>query len=81
MRPFTEDDTPNPAELFAQSKWEAEKGLWKIQRETSMEVVIVRPPLVNGPNAPGNFGSLIRWVEKGVPLPLGSVHNQRSLVL
>jgi len=79
-RPFTEDDTPNPAELYAQSKWEAELGLWEIQRETGMALVIIRPPLVYGPNAPGNFGSLMRWVEKGVPLPLGAIHNQRSLV-
>lgn len=80
IQPFTEDDTPNPAELYAQSKWEAEQGLWEIQRETGMEIVIIRPPLVYGPNAPGNFGSLMRWVEKGVPLPLGSIHNQRSLI-
>jgi nucleoside-diphosphate-sugar epimerase len=79
-QPFTEDDTPNPAELYAQSKWEAEQGLWEVQRETGMELVIIRPPLVYGPNAPGNFGSLMRWVEKGVPLPLGAIHNQRSLV-
>jgi len=79
-RPFTEDDTPNPAELYAQSKWEAELGLWEIQRESGMELVIIRPPLVYGPNAPGNFGSLMRWVEKGIPLPLGAIHNQRSLV-
>ncbi len=45
-----------------------------------MEVVIIRPPLVYGHDAPGNFGSLVRWVEKGVPLPLGSVYNKRSLV-
>jgi len=79
-RPFTEDDTPKPAELYAQSKWEAEQGLWKIQRETGMELVIIRPPLVYGPNAPGNFGSLMCWIEKGVPLPLGAIHNKRSLV-
>lgn len=79
-RPFTEDDAPNPMELYAKSKWEAEKGLWEIQRETSMEFVIIRPPLVYGPNAPGSFGSLMRWIEKGVPLPLGAIQNQRSLV-
>jgi nucleoside-diphosphate-sugar epimerase len=79
-RPFTEDDEPNPAEPYALSKWEAEQGLWEIQRETGMEVVIIRPPLVYGPNAPGNFGSLMRWVEKGLPLPLGAIDNQRSLV-
>lgn len=79
-RPFTENDDPNPAELYAQSKWEAEQGLWEIQRETGMQLVIVRPPLVYGPNAPGSFGSLIRWVKKGIPLPLGAVRNKRSLV-
>jgi nucleoside-diphosphate-sugar epimerase len=45
-----------------------------------MELVIIRPPLVHGPGAPGNFGKLVRWVDKGVPLPLGAIHNQRSLV-
>ena len=79
-QPFTEDDTPNPAELYAQSKWEAEQGLWDIQRETGMALVIIRPPLVYGYNAPGNFGRLLRWVENGMPLPLGAIHNQRSLV-
>jgi nucleoside-diphosphate-sugar epimerase len=79
-RPFTEDDEPHPAEPYALSKWEAEQGLGAIQRETGMEVVIIRPPLVYGPKAPGNFGSLMRWVEKGVPLPLGAIDNQRSLV-
>ena len=45
-----------------------------------MEVVIIRPPLVYGSGAPGNFGSLMRWLKRGVPLPLGAIHNQRSLV-
>ncbi|WP_312538038.1 UDP-glucose 4-epimerase family protein [Stutzerimonas nitrititolerans] len=79
-RPFRVDDQPNPAEPYAQSKWEAEQGLMKLAAETSMEVVIIRPPLVYGPDAPGNFGSLVRWIEKGVPLPLGAIHNKRSLV-
>ena len=78
--PFSEDDAPHPAELYAQSKWEAEQGLLEIQRESGMGLVIIRPPLVYGPDAPGNFGSLMRWVKKGIPLPLGAIHNQRSLV-
>ena len=78
--PFTEDDQPNPTGAYAQSKWEAELGLGAIGRETGMEIVIVRPPLVYGPNAPGNFGSLVRMIEKGIPLPLGAIHNKRSLV-
>ncbi|MCW8159134.1 UDP-glucose 4-epimerase family protein [Stutzerimonas stutzeri] len=78
--PFIADDQPNPVEPYALSKWEAEQGLWQIQQESGMEVVIIRPPLVYGPGAPGSFGSLVRWVEKGVPLPLGAIHNKRSLV-
>lgn len=78
--PFSEEDPPNPTELYAQSKWEAEQGLWQVQHDTGMQVVILRPPLVYGPGAPGNFGRLVRWVERGVPLPLGDVHNRRSLV-
>lgn len=79
-RPFGVDDHPNPAEPYAQTKWEAEQGLMQLAADTDMEVVIIRPPLVYGPGAPGNFGSLVRWIEKGVPLPLGAIHNKRSLV-
>lgn len=78
--PLSEGDSVNPVTGDAISKWDAENGLWEIQRTTGMEVVIIRPPLVYGPNAPGNFGSLVRFVEKGIPLPLGATHNQRSLV-
>jgi len=79
-RPFRADDQPNPAEPYAQSKLEAEQGLMQLAAETGMEIVIIRPPLVYGPSAPGNFGSLVRWIENGVPLPLGAIHNKRSLV-
>ncbi|WP_127470663.1 NAD-dependent epimerase/dehydratase family protein [Thiomicrorhabdus aquaedulcis] len=79
-RPFTENDVPDPHDAYSLSKYEAEQGLLQIAKEIDMEVVIIRPPLVYGANAPGNFGSLVKWVRKGVPLPLGAVHNQRSLV-
>lgn len=79
-RPFSAEDEPRPAEPYARSKWEAERELLKIHEETGMELVIIRPPLVYGPNAPGNFGSLVRWIEKGIPLPLGAIDNKRSLV-
>ncbi|WP_346733059.1 UDP-glucose 4-epimerase family protein [Stutzerimonas stutzeri] len=79
-RPFCADDRPKPAEPYALSKWEAEQGLMQLATETGMEIVVIRPPLVYGPGAPGNFGSLVRWVEKGIPLPLGAIHNKRSLV-
>lgn len=80
MQPFSAEDTPAPAEPYAVSKLEAEQGLWAIQRETGMEVVVIRPPLVYGPNSPGNFGLLIRVVSKGLPLPLAGINNSRSLV-
>ncbi len=78
--PFTEMDIPSPAEPYAVSKLEAEQGLFLVANGSGMEVVIIRPPLVYGPNAPGNFGTLMRWVKKGVPLPLGAIYNKRSLV-
>jgi nucleoside-diphosphate-sugar epimerase len=77
---FTEADKPRPHNAYAQSKLEAEQGLLRIADETSLEVVVIRPPLVYGPNAPGNFGALVRAVQRAWPLPLGAVHNQRSLV-
>lgn len=79
-RPFNEQDTPDPVTPYAISKWEAEQGLHKIGEETAMEVVIIRPPLVYGPKAPGNFGRLERLLRSGLPLPLGGLRKQRSLV-
>jgi len=77
---FKPDDVSCPVDAYGISKWQAEQGLKKVAAETGMEVVIVRPPLVYGPNVKGNFASMIKLVEKGVPLPLGKIHNQRSLV-
>ena len=78
--PFSEADNPIPHNAYALSKWEAEQGLMRIADETELEVVIIRPPLVYGYNAPGNFGSLMHAVQRGWPLPLGAVDNLRSLV-
>jgi nucleoside-diphosphate-sugar epimerase len=78
--PFTAQDVAAPHSPYAVSKYEAELGLQELAAETGMEVVIIRSPLVYGPGAPGNFGSLMRWLKRGVPLPLGAIHNQRSLV-
>jgi len=81
-QPFLEIDTPNPQEPYAISKYEAEQGLFKISKKTGMEVVIIRPPLVFGAKAPGNFGRLLHWVNAKypIPLPFGSINNSRSLV-
>ncbi len=80
VRPFAESDVPNPVEPYAISKLEAESGLRQLAEQTDMEIVIIRPPLVYGPNAPGNFNRLINIISKGIPLPLGAIHNQRSLI-
>ncbi len=78
--PFLETDKIDPKEAYAISKTEAEIGLLVLAEEAAMEVVIIRPPLVYGGNAPGNFGYLIKWMNKGIPLPLGAIYNKRSLV-
>lgn len=79
-KPFTEDSYPSPEGPYAISKFEAEKGLKQLSQETGLEVVIIRPPLVYGPGVKGNFGNMIKLVQKGVPFPLGAIHNKRSLV-
>jgi nucleoside-diphosphate-sugar epimerase len=78
--PFTEVAEVAPHSPYAISKYEAEIGLRQLAEKTGLEVVIIRPPLVYGPFAPGNFGSLAHWLLRGLPLPLGSVDNRRSFV-
>lgn len=80
IKPFCADDVPNPSEPYALSKYEAELALKKLVSESGMQLVIIRPPLVYGADAPGNFGKLVRLIGKGYPLPLGAVNNSRSLV-
>lgn len=78
---FTEGDAPAPEGPYSVSKHEAEKSLRHIAAETGMEVVIIRPPLVYGPGVKANFESMVRWLKRGVPLPLAAVtQNRRSLV-
>lgn len=79
-RQFTADDAPAPLDAYGVSKMEAEEGLREIALQTGMEVVIIRPPLVYGPGVKANFAAMMRWLKRGVPLPLGAIHNQRSLV-
>ena len=79
-QPFTADDAPAPLDAYGVSKMEAEQGLREIALQTGMEVVIIRPPLVYGPGVKANFAAMMRWLKRGVPLPLGAIHNQRSLV-
>lgn len=77
---YRETDSAAPEDPYAQSKWEAEQGLLALARDTGLEVVILRPPLVYGPGVSANFRRLMDVVERGWPLPLGAIHNRRSLL-
>jgi len=79
-KPFKPDDTFVPIDPYGLSKYEAEQGLLSIARDTEMEVVIIRPPLIYGPGVRANFAAMLKWAYKGVPLPFGAIHNKRSLV-
>lgn len=78
--PFTPESTPHPVDAYSKSKLEAENGLFQLARSSSLEVVVIRPPLVYGPGVRANFLQLLKLVHKQLPLPLRSVHNKRSLV-
>lgn len=78
--PYRETDHAAPEDAYAQSKWAAEQGLWRIAQDSGLEVVILRPPLVYGPGVGANFLQLMRIVKRGWPLPFGAIHNQRSLL-
>lgn len=77
---FSATDSPRPEDSYALSKWEAEQALHTVARDTGLEVVIIRPPLVYGPGVKANFHALLRAVARGMPLPLGAINNRRSLV-
>lgn len=77
---FRADDKPAPEDAYGLSKLEAEQGLTQLAANTGMEVVIIRPPLVYGGGGKGNFASMVKLVEKRFPLPLGAIHNKRSLI-
>jgi nucleoside-diphosphate-sugar epimerase len=79
-RCYTELDIPSPQAPYGISKWEAEQALHRVAQETGLEVVIVRPPLVYGPGVKGNFERILRALIEGMPLPLASVRNLRSLI-
>jgi nucleoside-diphosphate-sugar epimerase len=78
--PYTAEDVPAPSDPYGISKYEAEQGLKALAMVTGMEVVIIRPVLVYGPGVKANFLSMMRWLNKGIPLPFGAVRNRRSLV-
>jgi len=77
---YTESDRPSPMDSYGISKMEAEKIISDISVKTGMETVILRPPLVYGPGVKANFLRLLRVVDRGIPLPLASTKNQRSMI-
>lgn len=79
-QPFTAADKPAPHDPYGMSKFEAEQALLALARRTSLEVVIVRPTLVYGPGAAGNVQQMLKWLRRGIPLPLAGIDNRRSFV-
>jgi nucleoside-diphosphate-sugar epimerase len=79
-RPFSENDAPRPEDAYGVSKWETEQALVRAVAETGLEAVVLRPPLVYGPGVKGNFLRLMNLVARGLPLPLASIANRRSLI-
>ncbi|AYQ27169.1 MULTISPECIES: NAD-dependent epimerase/dehydratase family protein [unclassified Polaromonas] len=79
-QPFTAEDVPHPTDPYGISKHEAEQGLLQLAAETGLEVVIIRPVLVYGRGVKANFQSMMHWLLKGLPMPLGALPNRRSLV-
>lgn len=79
-KPFTEEDPPNPYDDYAKSKLAGEMALKAVSDETGLDWTIIRPPLVYGPGVGANFMQLVKLVKTGIPLPLGSVKNKRSLI-
>jgi nucleoside-diphosphate-sugar epimerase len=77
---LTEQTEPSPTDPYAISKFEAENGLWDIVSQYPMEVVIIRPTLIYGPGAVGNFSILLKAIQKNLPLPLGKVTNKRTFL-
>ncbi|WP_369722532.1 NAD-dependent epimerase/dehydratase family protein [Bradyrhizobium sp. LLZ17] len=78
--PCTENDVLTPRGLYGMSKAAAEAGLKMLARDCAMKISVIRPPLVYGPGAKGNFASLRRAVELGLPLPFAAIRNQRAFL-
>ena len=78
--PLAEKDAANPQDPYALSKWEAERHVSRITRGSDCDFVTIRPPLVYGPHVKANFLSLLKLVSTGLPLPMGSLHNRRSMI-
>ena len=79
-KPFVADDIPDPQDIYAKSKLNAEIALKKISEISDLKLVIIRPVLVYGPGVKGNFLNLMKWIKRGIPLPFALISNKRDLV-
>ncbi|MFM0380156.1 SDR family oxidoreductase [Paraburkholderia strydomiana] len=79
-QPLRESDSPRPEDAYGRSKLSAEHALRRFGQQTGMEIVVVRPPLVYGPQVRANFLRLLDAVWRGTPLPIGAVNARRSMV-
>ena len=78
--PFCPTDPPLPRDAYGRAKLATERLLLAAAQETGLELVILRPPLVYGPNVKANFRALIRLAASGLPLPFAGIDNRRSLI-
>ncbi|MCK1387546.1 NAD-dependent epimerase/dehydratase family protein [Bradyrhizobium sp. 21] len=78
--PFSEDDILTPRGLYGMSKAAAEAGLKTLARDSAMKISVIRPPLVYGAGAKGNFALLTRAVNLGLPLPFAAIRNHRAFL-
>lgn len=79
-KPYRSGDIASPHSAYALSKYEAEVGLTKLLRDTATDLVILRPPLIYGTDAPGNIELLKKMIDKNYPIPLGDLSNKRSFI-
>ena len=79
-RAYRFDDPAAPEDDYGLAKWEAEQGLKALCSKSTMELVVIRPPLIYGPGVKGNLELLTKVIDKGLPLPLGAINNQRDML-
>lgn len=77
---FKPSDAVNTDDPYGLSKYEAEQALLELSKQTGLEVVIIRPVLIYGPNVKANFKSMVGLANKKLPLPIGCLDNKRSMV-
>jgi UDP-glucose 4-epimerase len=78
--PFSETDILTPRGVYGISKAAAESGLKAMANNSGMHITVIRPPLVYGAGAKGNFKLLAQAVQRGFPLPFGSIDNRRAFL-